>query len=111
MYIHLVEYHSPTKINEMVIHIKIWTNLLIIILSEEGRQNENIYYAISLISNFRNANKSIVMKNRLIVSLVFGEGKKGWEGGTIEGRKHIFRDDAYVQCPDCDDCFIGIYPC
>lgn len=51
------------------------------------------------------------MKNRLIVSLVFGEGKKGWEGGTIEGRKHIFRDDAYVQCPDCDDCFIGIYPC
>lgn len=52
------------------------------------------------------------MKNRSIASSVFGRrGKKGWEGGTTEECKLIFRDDAYVQCPDCDDCFTGIYVC
>lgn len=51
------------------------------------------------------------MKNRLIVSLVFEEGKKEWEVGTTEGYEQIFRDDAYVQCPKCDNCFTGIYAC
>lgn len=52
------------------------------------------------------------MESSSVVSSVFGQSKKQWEGGTTKGHREILEDDAYVHCPDCGfDCFTGLYTC